>query len=46
VTASIGAVSVPRHARNADEAINCAQETLDTAKRRRAGSFEVWRANV
>ena len=39
VTASIGAVSVPRYARNADEAINRAQETLDTAKRRRAGSF-------
>ena len=29
VTASIGAVSVPRYARNADEAINRAQETLD-----------------
>ena len=28
VTASIGAVSVPRYARNADEAINRAQETL------------------
>ena len=29
VTASIGAVSVPRYARNADEAINRAHETLD-----------------
>ena len=46
VTASIGAVSVPRYARNADEAINRAQETLETAKRRRAGSFAVWRPNV
>jgi len=46
VTASIGAVSVPRYARNADEAINRAQETLDTAKRRRAGSFSLWRPNV
>src|SRR3954471_11590636 len=46
VTASIGAVSVPRYARNADEAINRAQETLDTAKRRRAGSFLTWRPNV
>jgi diguanylate cyclase (GGDEF)-like protein len=46
VTASIGAVSVPRYARNADEAINRAQETLDMAKRRRAGSFLVWRPNV
>jgi diguanylate cyclase (GGDEF)-like protein len=46
VTASIGAVSIPRHGRTADEAINRAQETLDTAKRRRAGSFSVWRPNV
>src|SRR4051795_5166775 len=46
VTASIGAVSVPRYARNADEAINRVQETLDTAKRRRAGSFLTWRPNV
>ncbi|MBI5320699.1 bifunctional diguanylate cyclase/phosphodiesterase [Bradyrhizobium sp.] len=46
VTASIGAVSVPRYARNADEAINRAQETLDAAKRRRAGSFGLWRPNA
>jgi diguanylate cyclase (GGDEF)-like protein len=46
VTASIGAVGMPRHARNADEAINRAQETLDSAKRRRAGSFGLWRPNV
>lgn len=46
VTASIGAVSVPRYAPNADEAINRAHETLDLAKRRRAGSFLVWRPNV
>jgi diguanylate cyclase (GGDEF)-like protein len=46
VTASIGAVSVPRYARNADDAINRAQESLDMAKRRRAGSFLVWRPNV
>jgi diguanylate cyclase (GGDEF)-like protein len=46
VTASIGAVSVPRYARNADEAVNRAQETLDAAKRRRAGSFALWRPNV
>ena len=46
VTASIGAVSVPRHARNTDEAINRAHETLDMAKRRRAGSFSLWRPNV
>ena len=46
ITASIGAVSVPRHARNADEAINRAHETLDMSKRRRAGSFSLWRPNV
>jgi len=46
ITASIGAVGIPRHARNAEEAINRAQETLDSAKRRRAGSFSLWRPNV
>jgi diguanylate cyclase (GGDEF)-like protein len=46
VTASIGAVSAPRHARSADEAINRAQETLEMAKRRRAGSFSLWRPDV
>jgi len=46
VTASIGAVGVPRYARNTDEAINRAHETLDGAKRRRAGSYSVWRPNV
>jgi diguanylate cyclase (GGDEF)-like protein len=46
VTASVGAVSLPRYARSADEAINRAHETLDSAKRRRAGSFSLWRPNV
>jgi diguanylate cyclase (GGDEF)-like protein len=46
VTASIGAVSVPRYAHNTDEAINRAHETLDSAKNRRAGSFSLWRPNV
>jgi diguanylate cyclase (GGDEF)-like protein len=46
VTVSVGAVSVPRYARSADEAINRAAETLDGAKRRRAGSFSMWRPNV
>lgn len=46
VTASIGAVSLPRYGHDADEAINRAQETLDAAKRRRAGSFALWRPNV
>jgi diguanylate cyclase (GGDEF)-like protein len=46
VTASIGAVSVPRHARHTDEAVNRAHETLDAAKRRRAGSFAIWRPDA
>jgi len=46
VTASIGAITIPRYARNADEAVNRAQETLDGAKRRRAGSFALWKPNV
>ena len=46
VTTSIGAISIPRYARTADEAVNRVQETLDAAKRRRAGSFSLWRPNV
>src|SRR6201747_1253150 len=46
VNTSIGAVSVPRYARNGGEAVNRAHETLDMAKRRRAGSFLLWRPNV
>ncbi|MBR0812377.1 GGDEF domain-containing protein [Bradyrhizobium diazoefficiens] len=46
VTASIGAVSVPRYARNSDEAVNRAHETLDAAKRRRVGSFAAWRPDA
>jgi diguanylate cyclase (GGDEF)-like protein len=46
ITVSIGAVSSPRHARTADEAINRAQEALAAAKHRRSGSFAMWRPNV
>jgi diguanylate cyclase (GGDEF)-like protein len=46
VTASIGGVAVPRYARSSDEAVNRAHETLDSAKRRRAGSFLAWKPNV
>ncbi|MBV8924938.1 MAG: bifunctional diguanylate cyclase/phosphodiesterase [Bradyrhizobium sp.] len=46
VTASIGGVSIPRYARSTDEAVNRAQEMLDSAKRRRAGSFLAWKPNV
>src|SRR6201987_2894858 len=45
-TEPIGGVSLPRYARSADAAINRAHETLDAAKRRRAGSFSLWRPNV
>ncbi len=45
-TATIGAVNVPRYAQNVNEAVNRAQETLDGAKRRRHGSFALWRPNV
>jgi diguanylate cyclase (GGDEF)-like protein len=46
ITASIGAVSLPRYARNTDEAVNRAHETLDAAKRRRVGSFAAWRPDA
>ncbi|MDB5548230.1 MAG: diguanylate cyclase [Tardiphaga sp.] len=46
VTASIGAVSVPRYARSTAEALNRAQETLDDTKRRRHGSYAMWRPNI
>jgi diguanylate cyclase (GGDEF)-like protein len=46
VTVSIGAVSVPRYARSTEDAINRAHETLDGVKRRRTGSFAIWRPNV
>lgn len=46
VTASIGAISVPRHARTAEEAMNRTQEALDLAKIRRRGSLMQWRPSV
>lgn len=46
VTASIGAVSLPRHAQTADEAINRAQESLDMIKSHRQGSFAIWRPDA
>ena len=46
VTASIGAISVPRHARTAEEAMNRTQEALDLAKHRRRGSLMQWRPSV
>jgi diguanylate cyclase (GGDEF)-like protein len=46
VTATIGAISIPRYGRDVNEAVNRAQEALDAAKRRRRGSFNLWRPNV
>jgi len=46
LTASIGAISLPRHGRTTEEVTNRAQEALDMAKDRRRGSFMAWRANV
>lgn len=46
VTATIGAVTVPRYARDANEAVNRAQEALNSAKTRRPGTVAVWRPNV
>lgn len=46
VTASIGAVSIPRHARSVDDAMNRAQEAFEAAKSRRQGSYSMWQPNV
>ncbi|GAA3845764.1 bifunctional diguanylate cyclase/phosphodiesterase [[Pseudomonas] carboxydohydrogena] len=46
LTASIGAVNAPRYARTAEEAMSRTQEALETAKRRRRGSFHAWHPNV
>ena len=46
LTASIGAISVPRYARSVDDVLVRAQEALDTAKMRRRGSFLAWRPSV
>ncbi len=46
LTASIGAVSAPRYARSAEEAMVRAQEALECAKARRRGSFWAWKPDV
>jgi diguanylate cyclase (GGDEF)-like protein len=46
VTVSVGGINVPRYARAADDVVNRAQEALETAKQRRAGSFVAWLPNV
>jgi diguanylate cyclase (GGDEF)-like protein len=46
VTVTIGGVTAPRHARGIDEILGRAQESLDTAKARRRGSFQAYRPNI
>ncbi len=46
VTVTIGGVTAPRHARSASEVLARAQESLDTAKARRRGSFQAYRPSI
>ena len=46
VTVTIGGVTAPRHARSVGEILARAQESLDTAKARRRGSFQAFRPNI
>ncbi len=45
-TVTIGGVTAPRHARSVTEVLARAQETLDTAKGRRRGSFLAYRPSI
>ncbi len=45
-TVTIGAVAAPRHARTVDEILAHAQESLDSAKARRRGSYVAYRPNI
>jgi diguanylate cyclase (GGDEF)-like protein len=46
VTATIGGVAAPRHARTVQEILARAQESLDNAKARRRGSFFAYRPSL
>jgi diguanylate cyclase (GGDEF)-like protein len=46
VTATIGGVAAPRHARTVHEVLTRAQESLDAAKAKRRGSFSAYRPSV
>ncbi len=46
VTVTVGGVTAPRHASNVQEILARAHETLDRAKVKRLGSFQVYRPNV
>src|SRR5204863_7562813 len=45
-TITIGGVAAPRHARTVAEILAHAQESLDTAKAKRRGTFVAYRPNV
>ena len=45
-TVTIGGVTAPRHASNVQEILARAQETLDRAKAKRPGSYQIYRPNV
>jgi diguanylate cyclase (GGDEF)-like protein len=46
VTITIGGVTAPRHARSMEEILARAQESLDSAKAKRRGSFQAYRPNI
>jgi diguanylate cyclase (GGDEF)-like protein len=46
LTVTIGGVTAPRHASSVQEILARAQETLDRAKTKRIGSYQVYRPNV
>jgi diguanylate cyclase (GGDEF)-like protein len=46
VTVTIAGVTAPRHARSVAEVFARAQDTLDTAKGKRRGSFLAYRSNI
>jgi diguanylate cyclase (GGDEF)-like protein len=46
VTVTVGGVTAPRHAANVQEILARAQETLDQAKAKRPGSFQIYRPNI
>src|SRR5262249_788896 len=46
VTATVGGVTVPRHARDLREMLSRAQDALNGAKARRRGSFQAYRPDL
>ena len=46
VTVTIGGVTAPRHARSVADVLARAQESLETAKVRRRGSFQAYQPNI